>query len=133
MAKGKAYLTIDDSPSETTPRLLAFLAERKLQALFFVRGHRMEESPAHFAYIVEAIRQGHVIGNHSYAHIPAGDMGFDEWVQDLEACEALIDKAYAEAEQVRPGKYYRFPYIDRGDGHRLERDYPQMLAKLAAA
>ena len=120
----KAYLTIDDSPSEVTPRLLDVLKARDIQALFFVRGQRMEESAVHFGSIVEAIRQGHVIGNHSYAHRPAGEMSFAEWVEDFQQCEGLIDQAYAQAEQSRPGKYYRFPYLDRGDGVRLERIYP---------
>lgn len=114
----KAYLTIDDSPCEHTPALVDFLAERQIPALLFVRGAFMEQNPAAIEY---AIQKGLVIGNHSYAHKPAGEMEPQEWVDDLELCDHLIDAAYARCGIDRPGKYYRFPYIDRGDGVRIER------------
>lgn len=114
----KAYLTIDDSPCEHTPALADFLADRKIPALLFVRGAFMEEHPDAIPY---AIKKGLVIGNHSYAHIPAGDMTVDQWREDFEKAEHLIDAAYEKAGVKRTGKYYRFPYIDRGDGVRVER------------
>ena len=102
------YLTIDDSPSERTDDLVAFLSARDIPALLFVRGDNME---AHPSAIARAISAGMVIGNHSHSHIPAGDLNFEEWRTDFESCEALINAAYAEAGIVRSGHYYRFPYI----------------------
>lgn len=128
----KAYLTIDDSPSEKTPDLLYFLGQHGIQSLIFVRGHRMDENSEFFDHIVDAIPKGHIIGNHSYAHKAASEISFEGWCADFERCEVLIERAYEAADVQRPAKYYRFPYLDRGDGVRLEREFPEMLGKLAA-
>jgi len=114
----EAYLTIDDSPWGRTDELTDFLKEREIPALLFACGNDLEKNPD---AIVRAIQKGFVIGNHSYAHQPAGDLGFDAWRDDFEKMEDLIDQAYKDAGVKRPGHYYRFPYIDRGDGVRVER------------
>jgi peptidoglycan/xylan/chitin deacetylase (PgdA/CDA1 family) len=113
----KAYLTIDDSPSAQTEDLVDFLNRKNIPALLFVRGDRLEQNPLGIEY---AIQNGLVIGNHSYAHQPAGAMKPQDWADDLELCDHLIEAAYARCGIARPGKYYRFPYIDRGDGRKIE-------------
>ena len=113
----KAYLTIDDSPSVHTTALVDFLHKRSIPALLFIRGDLMAANPAPIIY---AIERGLVIGNHGYNHKPAGDLTFEAWAEDFEKTEQLINKAYDIAGQERPGHYYRFPYIDRGDGVRIE-------------
>ena len=112
-----AYLTIDDSPSKHTEKLVDFLNEYKVPALLFVRGALLERNPRAIEY---AIQKGMVIGNHSYAHKSAGEMEPQEWADDLELCEHLIEAAYRRCDVEREAKYYRFPYIDRGDGVKLE-------------
>jgi peptidoglycan/xylan/chitin deacetylase (PgdA/CDA1 family) len=112
-----AYLTIDDSPSVHTEALVDFLVARKIPALLFVRGALLEQNPAAIEY---AIKNGMVIGNHSYAHIPAGAMEPQDWADDLEKCDHLIEAAYRRCDVVREKKHYRFPYIDRGDGIKQE-------------
>lgn len=113
----KAYLTIDDSPSTHTQDLVDFLTARKIPAILFVRGALLEQNPQAIEY---AIQKGLVIGNHSYAHKPAGEMEAQEWADDMELCDHLIEAAYARLGIARPAKYYRFPYIDRGDGQKTE-------------
>jgi hypothetical protein len=39
----------------------------------------------------------------------------------------LICQAYHRAGISRPGKYFRFPYIDRGDGDLLERRFNDLI------
>lgn len=112
-----AYLTIDDSPSTQTHALVDFLKDRDIPAILFVRGDRLEQNPRAIEY---AIKNGLIIGNHSYAHKPAGEMEPQGWADDLELCEHLIEAAYARCDIIRPAKYYRFPYIDRGDGQKIE-------------
>lgn len=59
-------LTFDDGPHpETTPRLLALLAERDVKATFFVVGSQCE---AHPELLAEILEQGHDVGNHSFSH-----------------------------------------------------------------
>ncbi|MCB9982300.1 MAG: polysaccharide deacetylase family protein [Rhodospirillales bacterium] len=117
MSAPKAYLTIDDSPSPDTERLVDFLVQRDIPAILFVRGALLEQNPRAIEY---AIRGGLRIGNHSYAHKPAGEMEPQEWADDLELCDHLIEAAYRRCDIERPAKYYRFPYIDRGDGKKIE-------------
>ncbi len=114
----KAYLTIDDSPSDRTDDLVDFLLARNVPALLFISGKYMHANPAP---IIRAIEKGFLIGNHGYDHLPAGDISFDEWCEDFEKVEAQIEAAYEAAGQTRGLKTYRFPYIDRGDGVRVER------------
>ena len=117
MSAPKAYLTIDDSPSPDTEKLVDFLTARHIPALLFVRGALLEQNPSAIEY---EITKGLRIGNHSYAHKPAGDMQPQDWADDLEKCDHLIEAAYARCGISRPAKYYRFPYIDRGDGCKIE-------------
>lgn len=125
----RIYLTIDDSPSRNTQALVEHMARLDIQALMFCRGdHLMQDMPA----IVSAIKSGCVMGNHSYAHRPSGELSFEQWAEDFEKCEALLDEAYDRAKMLRPGKFYRFPYIDRGDGDRVERRFPALLEQVAA-
>lgn len=114
------YLTIDDSPSTHTDGMVDFLAERNIPALLFARGDLTKNNPAP---IIQAIKKGFVIGNHSYAHKPYGDLSYEDAVQDIEACEIQIEHCYKQANVIRQGKYFRFPYLDRGNGDRIERHF----------
>lgn len=59
-------LTFDDGPDPVaTPALLALLAEKNIQATFFVTGQNAARHPD----LIHAIlRSGHTIGNHSFGH-----------------------------------------------------------------
>lgn len=114
------YLTIDDSPSAMTNGMVDYLAEKQIPALLFIRGALAVENPKP---IIRAIQSGLVIGNHSYDHKPFGTLTFEESVADIERCESVIDDLYQQAGVERLGKYFRFPYLDRGDGDRIERHF----------
>ncbi len=109
----KAYLTIDDSPTAISLNLCRYLKDQNIPAIFYCRGDNIEQ---HFDDTVEMIRMGFVIGNHGYAHKRAVGLDYEDVVEDISRCEDLIDKAYDAAGVKRPGKYYRFPYLDRGCG-----------------
>lgn len=117
------YLTIDDSPSENTDAMIDFLVDRNVPSLLFCRGALLEENPEP---IIRAIQKGFVIGNHSYAHRPFGELSYEEAVDDIEKAEALISKAYDTAGVERHGYYFRFPYLDRGNGDRIERHFEKV-------
>ena len=93
-------------------------------ALLFCRTDRAEANPAP---LIRAVRKGFVLGNHSHSHRPAGALSFKEWKDDFEQAEAILTDIYARAGVQRPGLYYRFPYIDRGDGDRIERRFPALI------
>lgn len=59
-------LTFDDVPDPRfTPQLLNVLRKYNVKATFFVVGSRAEKHPD---LVARMIREGHVIGNHSYNH-----------------------------------------------------------------
>lgn len=120
----EAYLTIDDAPTPRTNELLAFLKQHKLQAQFFCRGDFMEEHPD---AVCRAIKDGHIISNHLYSHRPASTLGYDIVIEEIEKTEALIDQCYAKAGIPKPGKYLRFPYLDRGNGAKTEQEFYKLI------
>jgi peptidoglycan/xylan/chitin deacetylase (PgdA/CDA1 family) len=109
----KAYLTIDDSPSERTDDLTDFLNVRAIPALLFCRGDRLEENSAP---VVRAIEKGMLIGNHTYSHKRASEETLEETKTDILKCERLIEQAYKEAGVQQKHKTFRFSYLDRGTG-----------------
>lgn len=59
-------LTFDDGPDpRSTPALLDWLREAKVEATFFCVGERVAANPALAARIV---REGHLVENHSHVH-----------------------------------------------------------------
>ena len=64
----KIALTFDDGPHPVyTKILLDGLAERGAKASFFVTGENAEKYPE---LILRMQKEGHLIGNHTYSHIP---------------------------------------------------------------
>jgi len=65
-SKKQVALTFDDGPDpRSTPPLLDLLRKEKISAAFFCIGKKVAASPGLAAQIV---RDGHLLGNHSYAH-----------------------------------------------------------------
>ncbi|MFC4550880.1 MULTISPECIES: polysaccharide deacetylase family protein [Halorussus] len=118
-----AYLTVDDAPSAELPRKLAVLEARDVPALFFCEGRRLAEHPDHARRAVEA---GFHLGNHTYAHRRASDLSVEEFRDELDRTESLLDDVYDRASATRPARVFRFPYGDTG-GDRGER-FQRMLA-----
>ncbi|CAI6053702.1 Peptidoglycan-N-acetylglucosamine deacetylase [Paenibacillus sp. JJ-100] len=59
-------LTFDDVPDPRfTPQVLDILKKYKVHATFFVVGSRAEKHPQ---LVKRMVREGHVVGNHSYNH-----------------------------------------------------------------
>ncbi|MFF2157088.1 polysaccharide deacetylase family protein [Paenibacillus chitinolyticus] len=62
----KVALTFDDGPDlNYTPQVLDILKKHQVKATFFVIGSRAQTHPE---IIRRMVREGHVVGNHSYSH-----------------------------------------------------------------
>lgn len=109
----RAYLTFDDGPSHYTEKLTDFLVEKNIQATYFVHGENMRNAQ-YFPKIVDAIKKGMVIGNHSLNHDRASDIGFEEQTRQILEAQKLIDEAYNQAGIDKAPRYFRFPHLDRG-------------------
>jgi polysaccharide deacetylase family sporulation protein PdaB len=64
--KRQVALTFDDAPDDRfTPQILDMLKRNGVRATFFIVGSRADKHPESVRRI---LREGHVIGNHSYSH-----------------------------------------------------------------
>lgn len=109
--KKKIYLTIDDGPSPYTREKMDLLLEKKIPAVWYLRGEFIEK---HIDHVVYGIEQGFVMGNHSYSHPYFSEICFEQAKQEILQTEALIEKAFALAGKKRGDKIFRFPFLDKG-------------------
>ena len=85
---GYVALTFDDGPSPaTTARLLELLAQREVEATFFVCGYRLAELPE-----LAARYAGHEIGIHGYTHAYLHKATLDQDRRELEDTRAELDR-----------------------------------------
>jgi peptidoglycan-N-acetylglucosamine deacetylase len=88
--KDSVLLTFDDGPHpETTPTVLRLLKQYDARAIFFVVGARIERAPHLLNRILE---EGHLLGNHSYAHPVDGQPWFGAYLKDLAKCQEAVGK-----------------------------------------
>ena len=124
MSARRAILTIDDSPSIRTVDLIDHMSAAHIPAVLFCRGDRIDACGEDS--LLYALDRGYVLGHHSYAHKPAGDLTFDQWRDDFDRMHERLQKLHDKAGQEWNRKLFRFPYIDRGDGDRIERRFAEM-------
>lgn len=99
----RAALTFDDGPGPSTAEILDTLAEHRVKATFFVLGKSFAEAAwcggdvkRARGLVVRALRDGHVVGNHTYSHRrPPDEVG--GFAEDVRRCDELIRAARAEA------------------------------------
>lgn len=105
------YLTIDDGPTPDLPGKLAFLQSRAIPAVLFCRGDQLEARPR---IAIDAIRAGFVVGNHAYDHPQFSTLTLEQAGEQIRRTELLVESLYQQAGVPRPGRFFRFPYGDRG-------------------
>ncbi|SJZ57691.1 polysaccharide deacetylase family protein [Porphyromonas crevioricanis] len=91
--EGKSiYLTFDDGPiPEVTPWVLDELDRLGVKATFFCVGDNVRKYPD---LLVEILRRGHGIGNHTYHHIQGLKTSANRYLEDVEKADALIGSRY---------------------------------------
>jgi peptidoglycan/xylan/chitin deacetylase (PgdA/CDA1 family) len=99
---GALLLTFDDGPHPTgTPAVLERLRAFGARSVFFVVGSRIERAPHLLNRILE---EGHLLGNHSFAHPLGAQLPFFAYLRDLARCQEAIKRLTG----VRP-RLYRPP------------------------
>ena len=106
-----AVLTIDDIASKNTRAIVDYLLEKKIPAIMFAWGQRVEENYENALY---AVRNGIIVGNHSYSHPFFSKITLDEAIGEIEKNEKILDKLYQDAGVPRVYRPFRFPYGDKG-------------------
>ncbi|MBF9254819.1 polysaccharide deacetylase family protein [Pontibacter sp. 172403-2] len=104
-ARGKSlYLTFDDGPiPEVTPWVLEQLAKFEAKATFFCVGDNLVKHPE---VARQVLMQGHVLANHTYNHLKGWRTPLQDYLQNVAACQAALDKL----QPARSPQLFRPPY-----------------------
>jgi len=111
----RAFLTIDDFSSKNTPAIVDYLKEKKINAIFFAIGQKVERFYGEALY---AVKNGMIVGNHSYSHPAFSTLTMKECVDEIEKCEKVLEKLYKDSGVERIYKPFRFPYGDKGGNNK---------------
>lgn len=106
-----AILTIDDISSKNTPAIVDYLCAKRINAVMFAEGQCVEK---YYNEAIYALQKGMVVGNHSFHHPSFSSISLEEGIKEIEECEKLLDKLYADAGVERKYRPFRFPYGDKG-------------------
>jgi chitin deacetylase len=90
----RVALTFDDGPGPATSALLDVLASRGTRATFFLLGTNVERARQ---VVVRTMREGHTVGNHSYAHASPGHIDEARFVAEIKHNDALLLEVAREA------------------------------------
>jgi peptidoglycan/xylan/chitin deacetylase (PgdA/CDA1 family) len=86
----KIALTFDDGPTVFTVEILALLKKYNAKATFFCIGKNIE---AHPEIITQLIAEGHLVGNHSYAHSCFFDFyNAKQITEEIQKTDLLLEK-----------------------------------------
>jgi len=106
-----ALLTIDDIPSRNTPAIVDYLNRKGIKAILFATGQNLER---YYEQALYALEHGMIVGNHSYSHPAFSALTLEACVEEIERCEALLDRLYRDSGVERSFRPFRFPYGDKG-------------------
>ena len=111
----RALLTIDDIASANTPAIVDYLNGRGIPAILFATGKRVEQYYREACY---ALTHGMIIGNHSYSHPHFSEITLEAGVAEIEHCEEVLNRLYADCGIERKYRPFRFPFGDKGGENR---------------
>jgi len=87
-SKREIALTFDDAPDDQfTPQILDVLKKEGVRATFFVVGNRAQ---AHPEIVRRMIKEGHVVGNHSWNHANLPKLGDAEFRDQIVHTDTVI-------------------------------------------
>ena len=101
MISKSIYLTIDDAPSQHTLAKVDYLQKNNIPAIFYCRGNAIEQ---YQDSVVEIIKAGFLVGNHSYSHPFFSKTPNEIFFDEILKTEKLIDECYCLAGIIRPCK-----------------------------
>lgn len=73
---------------------------------------------------IYALRNGMIVGNHSYSHPAFSSITVEEGIRNIEKNEEILNTLYKDAGVERKYRPFRFPYGDKGgDNKQAYQDY----------
>lgn len=104
-----AYLTIDDGPSPLMAERVELLARHTIPAIWFCRGDYLTERPE---AAIDALRNGSILGNHTFNHSYCSKLTIEQFRDEIDRTERIIDALHSQAGVPRRLNLFRFPYED---------------------
>jgi peptidoglycan/xylan/chitin deacetylase (PgdA/CDA1 family) len=87
-SENKIALTFDDGPDgKFTAQVLDVLKKHNVKATFFVVGFRAQ---AHPELIARMVREGHIVGNHSYSHANLPKLSEPNFEKQFEQTQSVL-------------------------------------------
>lgn len=119
---GLVALTFDDGPDRRwTPRILDILKAKKAPATFFVIGENMERYPD---LVQREVREGHIVGNHTWTHPNIGETPRAQTGIELSATQRLFETLTS-----RSMRLFRPPYFGDAEPSTPREVAPLLLAQ----
>lgn len=88
------YLTFDNGyENGYTAQILDILKEKQVPATFFVTGHYLKTQPD---LVRRMVREGHIVGNHSWSHPDLTQVSDERFRQELERVEQEFERITGE-------------------------------------
>lgn len=101
-SRSEVLLTIDDSPSADTSRVLNLLDEHRVRAAFFVN---IPRSAKYKSAIREIVNRGHLVANHGMTHKKLRSVPAEVLHEQIVASKQMLEEITGK--EVR---YFRPPY-----------------------
>ncbi len=102
-ANNKILLTFDDGPNPgTTEKILEYLSNKKIKALFFCVGNNVQRYPE---LLKEMLFNGHTVGNHTFNHKRITGIPEKEIIDEIQKFDSLLKNDFNYAI-----KYFRPPH-----------------------
>jgi peptidoglycan/xylan/chitin deacetylase (PgdA/CDA1 family) len=104
---GKIALTFDDGPAIYTSNILDVLAEKNVNATFFMIGENIQN---HSDIIQRIYDEGHEIGNHTWDHSDLSKLSYDTQKEEIEKTNNAIQNITGSIPKI-----FRPPYGNFND------------------
>lgn len=102
------YLTFDDGPVRgPTEFVLEELKKFNARATFFCIGDNVHKHPDVFEKV---LREGHVIGNHTFNHLKGWSTSLEKYLENIETCESQITSHQSLITHKDQPRFFRPPY-----------------------
>ena len=120
--KKEIILTIDDGPRETMKNILEDLGpNQENPVIFYVIGGNLRNTSSR-ELAKKALKNGHLLGNHSYNHPDFSKINFETAKKEIERTEKIIEELHQEVKIPQTKKLFRFPF---GEEDKKTKEYLQ--------
>lgn len=130
-------ITVDDLPiaGELAPNTTRLQMTRQMMDVFkkhnitgvygFLNAGYMGEEKNSLVLLKEWIKQGYLLGNHTYTHLDLAKVSTEEYLSNIQKNEAILINLM----NGRNYKYFRYPYLSEGNTEEKRNQVRKFLFK----